>query len=163
VRAIAGGAHPSVVDAALQALVGAERIVIEGAHARLAAWSPRLDARDRILAERVVESLSKAGREPPSVAELSASLAADVVPVLRFLERGGQVVPVEEGRYYDRQALDGLVAAVRSGMVMGREYGPAELRDLVGLSRKYLIPFLEYCDRAGITARKATGRVRVGT
>jgi selenocysteine-specific elongation factor len=48
-------------------------------------------------------------------------------------------------------------------MVMGREYGPAELRDLVGLSRKYLIPFLEYCDRTGITARKATGRVRVGT
>ena len=163
VRAIAGGAHPAVVDAALQALVGAERIVIEGAHARLAKWTPRLDARDRILAERVLETLSVAGREPPSVGELSASLAADVVPVLRFLEKGGRVVPVEEGRYYDRQALDGLVAAVRSGMVVGREYGPAELRDLVGLSRKYLIPFLEYCDRAGITARKATGRVRVGT
>jgi selenocysteine-specific elongation SelB-like protein len=46
-------------------------------------------------------------------------------------------------------------------MTEGREYSPAELREMLGLSRKYLIPFLEFCDRKRITERRATGRVRV--
>jgi selenocysteine-specific elongation SelB-like protein len=32
---------------------------------------------------------------------------------------------------------------------------------VLGLSRKYLIPFLEFCDRKRVTERRATGRVRV--
>ena len=59
--------------------------------------------------------------------------------------------------------MDSLVARLRDGMQPGREYSPAELRDLLGFSRKFLIPFLEYCDRHGITARTATGRVWHGT
>jgi len=48
-------------------------------------------------------------------------------------------------------------------MLPGREYSPAELRDVIGLSRKFLIPFLEYCDRHGVTERRPTGRVLHGT
>jgi selenocysteine-specific elongation factor len=43
-------------------------------------------------------------------------------------------------------------------MTKGREYSPAELREVLGFSRKFLIPFLEYCDRQGLTARTAGGR-----
>jgi len=45
-----------------------------------------------------------------------------------------------------------------AGMADGREYAPAELRDLLGLTRKFLIPFLEYCDREGYTIRTGLGR-----
>jgi hypothetical protein len=48
-------------------------------------------------------------------------------------------------------------------MAVGREYSPAELRELLGLSRKFLIPFLEYCDRVGYTVRGVTGRLWRGT
>jgi hypothetical protein len=46
-------------------------------------------------------------------------------------------------------------------MTESREYSPSELREVLGLSRKYLIPFLEFCDRKLVTERRATGRVRV--
>jgi hypothetical protein len=45
-------------------------------------------------------------------------------------------------------------------MTRGVEYGPAELREMLGFSRKFLIPFMEYCDRIGITARDGAGRRR---
>ena len=48
------------------------------------------------------------------------------------------------------------------GMTAGREYAPAELREVLGLSRKFLIPFLEYCDRKGVTERRDGGRVWQG-
>ena len=63
----------------------------------------------------------------------------------------GEVVAVEEDRYYLTSELAALIETVRAGMLGGRVYSPAELRDLTGLSRKYLIPFLEYCDRHGVT------------
>ena len=163
VRTATPAASPAVVDAALATLVARGTIAVEGAVAMAAGWSPRLGERDRLLADRVIDALSKAASEPPSVSELSSSLGGDVLAVLRYLEREGRVVPVEEGRYYARSALDSLLSTIRSGMVDGREYGPAELRHLVGLSRKYLIPFLEYCDRVGITERRQAGRIRLGT
>jgi len=97
------------------------------------------------------------------VGELETQLGADVPDLIRIVEREGLIVPVESDRYYDAGALTALVDRLRNGMIGGREYTPSELRDVIGLSRKYLIPFLEYCDRRGITERRSTGRVLHGT
>jgi hypothetical protein len=48
---------------------------------------------------------------------------------------------------------------LKGAMVPGREYSPTEMRDVLGVSRKFLIPFLEFCDRQRITERRTTGRV----
>jgi selenocysteine-specific elongation factor len=82
---------------------------------------------------------------------------------MRILDREGLAVPVESDRYYESQALTALVGRLRQGMTPGREYSPGDFRDIIGLSRKFLIPFLEYCDRRGITERRSAGRVLHGT
>ena len=84
----------------------------------------------------------------------------DPAPLLRYLERtGGRVVQVEQNRYYALGPLEQMVRRLEGVMAGGAERSPAELRELLGLSRKYLIPFLEYCDRVGHTHRTAGGRV----
>jgi len=75
------------------------------------------------------------------------------------LERQGRIVKVEADRYYDRNALDHMIAQLKGKLVPGRVYVPAQLRDVLGFSRKYLIPFLEFCDRSGVTERRGDGRV----
>jgi selenocysteine-specific elongation factor len=69
---------------------------------------------------------------------------------------------VEVDRYYAAEAVEALIRVLRSGMTPGRVYGPAELRELLGVSRKYLIPLLEYCDRVRVTERRADGRALAG-
>jgi selenocysteine-specific elongation factor len=81
-----------------------------------------------------------------------------VPSLLNFLERQGRIVQVETDRYYDRSAADALIAKLRAALAPGRVYAPAQLKDLLGFSRKYLIPFLEYCDRIGVTERRDGGR-----
>jgi selenocysteine-specific elongation factor len=83
---------------------------------------------------------------------------SSVPSLLNFLERQGRLVQVEADRYYDRNAVDALIAKLRAGLAPGRVYAPAQLRDLLGFSRKYLIPFLEFCDRIGVTERRGEGR-----
>ena len=70
---------------------------------------------------------------------------------------------MEANRYFMRSTVTQLVTQVLEGMSVEEEYGPAELREFVGLSRKFLIPFLEYCDREGYTVRNDLGRRRRGT
>lgn len=122
-------------------------------------WQPVLEPADLQLMESVLADLAAAGPEPPAVSDLSAMHHRDVVPFLRILERRGELVAVEPERYYASGAVAALTRKLRDGMEEGREYSPAELRDILGLSRKFLIPFLEFCDRMRHTERRGTGRV----
>jgi selenocysteine-specific elongation factor len=93
------------------------------------------------------------------VGELVSRYGSSVPGLLRFLERQGRIVQVETDRYYDRSTLDAMIGRLRAKLVPGQVYVPAQLRDVLGLSRKYLIPFLEFCDRKGITERRGEGRI----
>jgi selenocysteine-specific elongation factor len=152
-----------IVDAALQAEVVAQRIASSGGAIFLAVWAPKLDSDGSALSASILARLNAAGAEPPSVEELAGELGQDPGPVLRFLERRGDVVQVEQTRYYAADSLKLVIDRLRTAMSGGAEVGPSELREKLALSRKFLIPLLEYCDRVGYTKRNSAGRVWHGT
>jgi len=163
IRARAVGRSELLDDAVRTAVISGHLETIENGLVRRTGWRPTLSNDQTDLKATLAGALRTAGPEPPSLGELSAAHGPSVVPIIRMLEREGTIVPVESDRYYDAGALTALVDRLRNGMIGGREYTPSELRDVIGLSRKYLIPFLEYCDRRGITERRSTGRVLHGT
>jgi selenocysteine-specific elongation factor len=152
-----------LVEEVVRASVAADTVELDAGVIRRAGWVPRLTPEQRTLVEQLAQAHTIAEREPPSVPELSAKHGDSVPHLLRILERDGRLVQIEPERYYDRAAVTLLVDALRTGMEKGKEYSPAELRELLGVSRKYLIPFLEYCDRHGVTDRRSVGRVLHGT
>ena len=157
------GARPELAADVVARAVADGRLESGGGYLRVRGWSPSPLPVHRPLLERLERVLREAGREPPSSAELQAELGPDTPALLHVLERSGSLVQVESDRFYDAGALEALVASLRAGMVTGREYAPGDLRDLLGVSRKYLIPLLEYCDRRGITDRSSGGRMLRGT
>ena len=155
--------RPELSDDAVRFAASAGRIYVDGGVVRKAGFEVRLTDEQLALKTTIVETLRAAGAEPPSIGELEATLGRLVVPIVRILERERAVISVEGDRVYESVALESLVRRLREGMVPTREYSPSELRDVIGLSRKFLIPFLEYCDRQGVTERRSTGRVLHGT
>ena len=150
-----------LVEHAVDDLASAGRIERRGAHLTTPGWQPVLSAEDGAFKLKILDRLTAAGAEPPDIHELEVEFKRDPVPILRILEREHEVIPVEPGRFYAVQEVDRLVTRLRGGMTDVQEYSPSQLREVLGLSRKYLIPFLEYCDRMRITERRATGRVRL--
>jgi hypothetical protein len=148
-----------LVDALAADAVAHTLLESGGGGLRSPGWRPTLTEDQRQLKAKIRAELEGAGVEPPSVSELGAKTASDPVPLLRILEKEGVVVGVEGERYYARGAVDELVGRLKAAMAPGIEYSPAELREVLGVSRKYLIPFLEYCDRHGVTERRQMGRV----
>lgn len=152
-----------LVDEVLRMAVARGAVTVEGAAIRRAGFRPVLTDGQRSTLDAIQAFLREAGREPPSTSELAARFGPDTPALLRILERSGVVVQVEEERFYDAAELETLVGSLRRQMKPGREYAPAELREVLGVSRKYLIPLLEHCDRRGITDRRTAGRVLGGT
>jgi selenocysteine-specific elongation factor len=157
-RSKVGGSLDFAV-AAIDAEVAAGSLTAASGVVALPGWEASPSPGQATLLETLVSQLEAAGAEPPSVEELASKFGGDVEAILRFVERQGRVVQVEQNRYYTVGSLNLLVDRLRVAMAGGGELGPAELREALGLSRKYLIPFLEYCDRAGYTNRNAAGRV----
>ncbi len=156
-RAAAQGG-PALQDLAEARVVERGGAVREAGVVRRPGFAPGSSAAARTAQDRVLALLRQAGAEPPTVGELASSLAdIDVPAVVRLLERAGQAVAVNE-RYYAAEALElertRLVAALRE---LGAA-SPAELRERLGRSRKWLIPFLEWADRADVTVRDGDRR-----
>lgn len=152
------GVDAQVAETVLGELQRAGRLELRGAVAMRAGWSPVLSHDADATRRRILDALQAAGAEPPSVAELESECGANTRALLRLLERDREIVQVEAERYYASSALDALTQRLRAAMSPGRPYTPAELRDALGLSRKYLIPLLEYWDRTGVTDRRGGER-----
>ena len=109
---------------------------------------------------RLARRLAEARWQLPTVAELQREFSDPSVPaLLAHLAREGSVERVDQERYALKQALEEFRRAVEETL---RELGtatPAQFRDRLGLTRKYLIPLLEWADRRGITSRKGDTRV----
>ncbi|HJR68151.1 MAG TPA: selenocysteine-specific translation elongation factor [Gemmatimonadaceae bacterium] len=156
------GAPAELVDLIVREALASGELRLEAGLLARRGWRPRLTDRQVRLRGDLLGALQRAGREPPSASELEVSYGDDVVPLLRLMEREREVVGVEADRWFARPAIEELINRLRVEMKPGREHTPADLRDMLGLSRKFLIPFLEYCDRHHITERRSSGRVLLG-
>ena len=152
-------ANEELVDIAIREMQRAGEIETQGPLVRRTGWAPSPSTRDVAVSEQVAHDICAAQREPPSVSELVSRYGSSVPALLRLLERQGRIVQVEADRYYDRSVLEGMIVRLRGALVAGNTYLPSQLRDILGFSRKYLIPFLEFCDRNGLTERRGDGRV----
>lgn len=156
------GAEPALFDQIVSELVTRKKLEAAGALLRLPGRAAELSPAQQKVADRIIDELTAAGREPPSVAELEERYGSHTLAVLRHLERQKRVVQVEEARYYIPEAVRELLSKLEEGMAGKGEVAPTDLKEVLGFSRKYLIPFLEYCDKRGYTQRRGNGRVWKG-
>jgi len=151
-------ANDELVDISFGEMENAGEIETRGPLVSRTGWAPSPSDRDVEVSNHLAHDICAGDRQPPSVSELVSRYGSSVPALLRFLERQGRIVQVETDRYYDRSALEAMMARLREALVPGNVYVPAQLRDILGFSRKFLIPFLEFCDRSGITERRGDGR-----
>jgi len=159
-------APDDVATAILARLEEQGALIAEQGTVRLPDFTPRLSSAEELVRERLLDALDAAASEPPSLDELALSLHVapeSLTAVARLLARDGVLVAVEPARYYPARVVKELVQRLHAGMTGDAGYGPGELRELLGFSRKFLIPFLEHCDRVGVTRRDLEGKRRLVT
>ncbi len=162
---VGGGAASSpppaaVVDAVLEQGVRGRKLEVVESVARVPGWRPAFDARASGARDQVARRVAEAKWQVPTVAELERELPnAPVRAVLAHLAREGVVEQMDQERYAAAPALAEFRAVLEATLTELGSATPAELRDRLGLTRKYLIPLLEWADRRGVTRRAGDARV----
>jgi selenocysteine-specific elongation factor len=117
------------------------------------------------LKEKVASALAKGGLTPPWLAELPAAVGgspSDVQAVLKLLAAEGRAVRVSAELHFDGAAVAGLRERLVAFLRERKEITTQEFKELVGATRKHVIPLAEYFDRERVTLRVGEKRVLRG-
>lgn len=134
----------------------------DGERVRLKGRGPSLSAPESLVRGRMVEALALAALAPPTVAELARAHglpAPRVHELLRTAAGDGLVVRVSDELYFDAGALAGLRERLVAHLQAHRDITTQAFKELVGQTRKFVIPLSEYFDREKVTLRVGDKRV----
>jgi selenocysteine-specific elongation factor len=141
-----------VVDSLIQ-----EKLIAKGDNlVRLTSHQVKLGGQEKALMDKIQKILGEEPLAPPDLKEIEKQAGVPrnrLNEVIRLLERDGSVVRVTSDMYFLSSAIDQLRTMLKKFLAEKGEMPAAAFRDLIGSSRKYTIPLLEYFDRDGLTIR----------
>ncbi|MGH7384175.1 MAG: SelB C-terminal domain-containing protein, partial [Candidatus Rokuibacteriota bacterium] len=103
-----------------------------------------------------------AGAAPPSPEEALARLGVkgtEKHELFQVLVADRTLLRVKESLFFHSEVLRVVQGQLVAFLREKREIGPADFKDLFGVSRKYAIPLMEYFDTQRVTVRVGERRV----
>ena len=131
-----------------------EQTVVEedGALVRLPGYEPTLNQQQSKDVEAYLRLLDTDRFSPPTDAPLDGE-------VLNLLDEQGKVVRVSETVVYSAEAYNEVVEIISEYIRENGEISVANVRDVLGTSRKYALALMDYMDHRRITRRVGDARV----
>jgi selenocysteine-specific elongation factor len=164
-RSRAGNAQERVFAQLLGALEAEGVVKSERDQVRLASHAIRLSPEQQRLVDGLEADFRRAGATPPGPEEALGRLGVKGTErheLFQLLVADRRLVRVKESLYFHAAALaeiqDKLVRHLREK----KDIGPADMKDLIGVTRKYAIPLMEYFDAQRVTVRQGERRVLRG-
>lgn len=161
-RRVFGRAHAGVFETAVARLVAAGRITATTDLIALAAHQVRLSGPEGAARAAIEAALAAAGLEGLPLQNLHVQLRQDQKAcenAVRILVQEKAAERVGAGLLMSRANLDRFRAEARARFASGSRLDVAEVKELTGLSRKYVIPLLEWLDRERVTRRLGAERI----
>ncbi|PJA50217.1 MAG: selenocysteine-specific translation factor, partial [Syntrophobacterales bacterium CG_4_9_14_3_um_filter_49_8] len=153
---------PKLFNMALKGLEKSGEIVIDRENIRLPGHSVNLEGDLKDLRGEISVLYLNAGLTPPSLKEIREKFAGrkvQVESVFNVMAREGVLIKVNEDLYFYKDALEKLREDYRNLLLREGNATPASFKELTGLSRKFIIPLMEYFDATKLTIRAGEHRI----
>ena len=149
-----------LADRVLADLEGKGALRNERGLVALAGHNPTPSSEQAAVLIALLDRISAAGLEAPTAPELGPPFSdrSDLESLLHFAARVGKIVQLPGSRFAAPGALRAAAEAVRQQLPAGQDLAPGDFREVLGISRKHLLPLLEYFDLTGVTARIGESR-----
>src|SRR5438876_700588 len=154
-RGRAGGADERVFSHLLGVLEAEGAVRSEKDKVRLASHSLQLSPEQQKVVDRIEAEFRRAGAAPPTPEDTESEL-------FQLLVADRRLIRVKEGLYFHADALRQIEGKLVALLREKKESGPADIKDLLGITRKSAIPLLEYFDGQRVTQRVGERRVLRG-
>jgi selenocysteine-specific elongation factor len=154
-----------LVHAAVDRLLKQKKLVGDLRRIARADHKPKLSANLRKLKDKLVAAYKDAGFQPPEPASFAGAAggnAANLKDLFEVCVAEGHLVQIVDELYLHSDAESAMRQRVAEKLAGSSGATVAEIRDLLGTTRKYAVPLCEYLDRAGITRRDGDLRFLTG-
>ncbi len=143
-------------DYLLDALSRDKEIKVSDDIIALSSFQPSIPKEMEEIHRSIQKILKKSGLTPPTLKDLQKELGDGVRECLAFLEKAGKIIKVTKDIFVDKEAFQGFVEIAKG---LGKEgFTVQDIKSRTGLTRKYLIPYLEMLDKMGLTFRAGDKR-----
>jgi selenocysteine-specific elongation factor len=140
-------------------LAGCSEIAVAAEHVRHKKHRVTLNVQEDAARQAILAQFEGSGLAAPSVAEVLAQSGVDLArarTILQMLLKEGFLVRINESFILHSTAI----SKIREILSANRHsaFSVADFKGWTGVSRKYAVPLLEYCDRERLTLRRGDQR-----
>ena len=148
----------SAFEKVVDQLIRQKEIVTDGNLLRLSSHQIQFSAEEENIKEKVEGIFLDAGINTPAMTELTAQLPEyppqSVQQTFYALMNLGRFIRIGDDLFIHTQIFEEIVNSLTDYLQKNDIITVAEFRELAQTSRKYAVPFLEYCDGQGLTIRE---------
>ncbi len=154
-----------LVHAAVDRLIQQKRLIGDLRRVARADFKPKLSGNQRKLKDKIVAAYEEARFQPPepsSFAGQAGGNAASLKDLFEVCVAEGYLVRIGDDLYLHADTEAQMRRSITDRLANGPGLTVAEIRDLLGTTRKYAVPLCEYLDRVGVTRRQGDLRMLAG-
>jgi selenocysteine-specific elongation factor len=156
----AGKNSPKLFNHIINQLARDGTIVLEKESVRLKDHQVILAQDQKKVRNKLEETYLKSGLQPPYFKEIKDNFTGDsAAEVLDVMLKDGVLLKVKEDLYFHNEAVDNLRERLVRFLKAHGEITTPQFKDMTGVSRKFVIPLIEYFDKSQITVRVGDSRV----
>ena len=158
------GLHQTVLESLLGRLVRDKKVEVSGEQVRLAGRGVELKDEEAKAKEQIERAFAQAGLKVPLMKEVLDKLPVDKAraqKLVTLLLRDRVLVKLSDDLVFHHTALDGLRQLMATQKSKTPKIDVPTFKDLIGVTRKYAIPLLEYLDQQRVTRRVGDERIIV--
>lgn len=156
------GLHQTVMEAMLAQLTRDKKAEVMGEQVRLAGRGVELKDEEAKAKAQIEKAFADAGLKVPLMKEVLDKLPVDKAraqKLVTLLLRDRVLIKLADDLVFHRAALEGLRQLMAAQKAKTPKIDVATFKDMLGVTRKYAIPLLEYLDQQRITRRVGDERI----
>jgi len=156
---------PKLFFMLLQNLADQKKIEVDKETVRLFGHKVTLADDLNSIRQAILKIYNEAGLTPPSFKDVINNFQdkkTEAQNIIKLLLKDGSLIKINEELIFTREALDNLRKNYKALLVKEGKATPVSFKELTGLSRKYIIPLMEYFDTDKLTMRVGDHRILRG-
>lgn len=151
---------PEIFNHLIEILTNTKNIGLEKGIIFLPSIKPKISPEQKILISKILKIIKDNPLNPPDEKKLNSQIAGSK-EIIDFLIQEGEIIKLNEGILLENKNYDMMKNKLIDFLKINGSISISQVRTLLGISRKYIIPLLNKMDQEKITQRKENNRILI--
>jgi len=149
---------PEIFNNLIDFLINTSKIGLEKGIMFLLSRKPKISSQQKIIISKILKILKDNPTNPPNEKTLISQIAGSK-EIIDFLIQEGEIIKLSDGILLESKNYDIMKNKLIDFLKINGSISIAQVRELLEISRKYIIPLLNKMDEEKITQRKENVRI----